>query len=303
MLRFLLCPVRLVNPLFLLAGFVIVSAISWPVMKIGVAHMPPFWFSEARLIWATALLLVIARFAGARNVLPERGDWPVVFGVGLTQMTLFVAFSHFGLTVASAGRAAVLVYTTPLWVAPLAWLLLRERLGWRQLAGAALGLAGIVVLFDPARFDWADRRVVIANGALLVAALAWAVAILQIRAHRWHGTALQTAPWQMMVGVVLLLPVAWLVEGAPFVGWEWPALPALAYTATFATALAFWCILTLGQRVPATTVAVGSLGTPALGVLLSAAVLGEPLTPAVLAALGLIMAGVLITVLRRSVAA
>lgn len=272
-------------------------------MKIGVAHMPPFWFSEARLVLATAILFAVARVAGARRLLPEPGDWPVVFGVGLTQMTLFVALSHYGLTVAGAGRSAVLVYTTPLWVAPLALVLLRERPGWRQVAGALLGLAGIVVLFDPARFAWSDRQAVLANGALLLAALAWAVAILQIRAHRWQGTALQTAPWQMTVGVVVLLPVAWAVEGPPFAGWAWPALPALLYTATFATALAFWRIVTVGQRLPATTVAIGSLGTPALGVLLAALALGEPLTVAVLAALGLIAAGVLVTVVQRRPAA
>lgn len=286
------------NPLVLLAVFVVVSAISWPVMKVGVAHVTPFWFSEARLVLATAVLLAVARLTGSR-LLPERGDWPIVLGVGLTQMTLFVGLSHYALTVADAGRSAVLVYTTPLWVAPLAYFVLREPLGWRQGVGAILGLAGIVVLVDPAHFAWTDRRAVIAHAALLAAALGWAVAILLVRAHRWRGTALQTAPWQMMVGAIVLLPVAWLLEGPPPAVWSWQGLAALFYTAPFATALAFWCIVSAGQRLPATTIAVGSLGTPALGVVLAALALGETLSVPVLAALGLIVAGVLVTVLQR----
>ena len=289
-------------PLLLFTGFIVVSGISWPVMKIGVAHMPLFWFSEVRLIVAMAVLFLLARITGTRNLLPAKSDWPVILGVGFLQMTLFVALSHYGLTAAGAGRAAVLVYTTPLWVAPLSYLVLRERLGWRQGVGAVLGLTGIVILFDPAHFDWGDRRAVLANAALLGASFSWAIAILLIRGHRWQGTPLQTAPWQMMVGVVLLLPLAWLVEGPPLVGWGWPAAPALLYTGTLATAFAFWCLIVLGRALPATTVAVGSLGTPALGVVAAAVLLGEALSFDVLAGLGLIGLGVLVTVLHRRTA-
>jgi len=292
-----------VHPFLLFTGYVVVSGISWPIMKIGVAHMPPFWFSVVRLAIAMVVLLVIARLTGARRLLPERGDWPVVLGVGFFQMTLFVALSHYGLTVEGAGRSAVLVYTTPLWVAPLAFLLLREPLGWRQIVGALLGLAGIVVLFDPARFDWQSRAALLANAALLAAALAWGLAILQIRAHRWHGTALQTAPWQMAVGVVVLLPVAWALEGPPLSGWEWPAAVALLYNAPIATAFAFWSIVSLGRLLPATTVAVGSLGTPVVGILAATLALGEALTHDILLGLALIAAGVLVTVLQRKSAA
>lgn len=287
------------NPLLLFTGFVVVSGISWPVMKIGVSHMPPFWFSELRLVVGVLSLFLIARLTGEKKMLPETGNWPVILGVGVLQMTLFVALSHYGLTAAGAGRSAVLVYTTPLWVAPLALLVLREPLGWRQVVGAVLGLAGIVLLFDPTHFDWNDGRVVLANAALLGASFSWAIAILLIRAHRWRGTPLQTAPWQMLIGVVLVLPLAWTIEGPPLVGWGWPAVPALVYTGTLATAFAFWSLIVLGRALPATTVAVGSLGTPALGVVAAAIALGEPLRFDVLAGLGLVGLGVLVTVLQR----
>ena len=48
---------------------------------------------------------------------------------------------------------------TMLWMVPLS-LLVGERVGWRAIAGAALGVVGIVVLIDPLRFDWSDRAVV-----------------------------------------------------------------------------------------------------------------------------------------------
>ena len=55
-----------------------------------------------------------------------------------------------------AGRSSVLAYTTMLWIVPLS-LLIGEKVGWRGIVGALLGVAGIVVLVDPLRFDWSDR--------------------------------------------------------------------------------------------------------------------------------------------------
>ena len=66
------------------------------------------------------------------------------------------------------GRSGVLSYAAMLWMVPLS-LLVGERVGWRALAGVALGLGGIVVLIEPTRFDWANRAVVAGHGWLLLA--------------------------------------------------------------------------------------------------------------------------------------
>src|SRR6185369_1825127 len=103
------------------------------------------------------------------------------------------------------GRSIVLAYTTPLWVTPGAAIFLGERLSPRRAAGVALGLLGLVVLFNPFAFDWNDGNAVLGNLLLLLAALMWAASILHIRGHRWHSTPFQLAPWQALLAAILLL--------------------------------------------------------------------------------------------------
>ncbi len=98
-----------------------------------------------------------------------------------------------------AGRSGVLAYTAILWMVPLS-LLVGEKVGWQRLAGAALGLAGIVVLSDPWRFDWHNHRIVMGHIWLLLAGFTWALAMLHTRRHRWRGTPLDALPWRCWGG-------------------------------------------------------------------------------------------------------
>ena len=52
---------------------------------------------------------------------------------------------------------------------------------WRVL-GVSLGIAGLVVMFNPLAFDWSDGRALLGNAFIMLAALCWAISILQVRA-------------------------------------------------------------------------------------------------------------------------
>src|SRR5262249_39395685 len=103
-------------------------------------------------------------------------------------------------------------YTMPLWVVPGAILVLGERLRLAKITALLLGLTGVVVMFNPISFDWSDRKAVVGNGYLLAAAALWAATIIHVRSHQWVGTPLTLAPWQMLIALILLFPLAWSVE-------------------------------------------------------------------------------------------
>ena len=86
-------------------------------------------------------------------------------------MVCFSGLVAFGVQLVPVGRSVVLGYTFPLWVAPAAWLLLGEKLPALRLAGLAMGLAGLGVMFNPAAFDWGNRSALLGNGMILLAAL------------------------------------------------------------------------------------------------------------------------------------
>ena len=125
---------------------------------------------------------------------------PVLLGVGVFQMGIMIGLMTYGLKHVDAGRSVILVYTTSLWVLPGAVLFLGERANRWQIAGLLVGLAGVVILFNPLNFAWHDRMALIGNACLLLCALSWAVALLWVRGHRWRLDPLQLLPWQSLVG-------------------------------------------------------------------------------------------------------
>jgi drug/metabolite transporter (DMT)-like permease len=188
----------------------------------------------------------------------------------------------------------VLAYTTPLWVTPGAWLLLDERLSARRLAGVLAGIAGLIILFNPLAFDWADRNAVLGNGAIVGAALLWAASILHIRAHRWHATPFELVPWETLLATAMLTPIALLSGPMPAVAWDARLGLLMLYSAVPGTALAYWAIAMASRNLPAVTTSLGLLGTPIISLVVATAWLGEAITPSLVVAVLLILGGVAI---------
>jgi drug/metabolite transporter (DMT)-like permease len=206
-------------------------------------------------------------------------------------MGAFLALVNIALLHVGAGRSAILAYTTPLWVTPAAIFLLGERLTGFKLLGLALGLGGVAVLFNPLGFNWSDPQVLIGNALLLLAALAWSVAILHVRGHAWDSSPLQLAPWQMVIAVPPLVLISWLTEDWSRIRWSGDLALVLAYNGPLATAFCFWAVVSVTRALPAITTSLSLLAVPVTGVAASALFLGEPLTPTLVAGLVLILAG------------
>jgi|TARA_R110002072_G_scaffold19040_25_gene70628 drug/metabolite transporter (DMT)-like permease len=279
----------------LLAAVVFLWGANWPVMKIGLAFIPPLWFASARMILGA--LFIFALLAWRRNLaLPKRQDLPVLLAVGLLQMGLFLALVNTALQFVEAGRSAVLAYTTPLWVLPGALLFLGERMNQLKLAGFLLGLLGVGLLFNPFGFDWSAGDVVLGNGLLMIAALAWAVTILVIRGHRWAATPLQLAPWQMLLAALPLMILALIFEGPPIgpqsvIRWQPEVWAILLYNGPLATSFPYWATVTISRALPAISASLGFLLVPIFGVISSALWLGESLGVTLLTGLALLLLG------------
>src|SRR3546814_13901650 len=86
---------------------------------------------------------------------------------------------------------------------------------------------------------------------LLAAALAWSVAILHIRAHKWDSSPLQLAPWQMLLAVPPLAILSWLTEDWGSIRWDGATALVLAYNGPLATAFCFWAVVSVTRALPA----------------------------------------------------
>ena len=276
--------------LSLLCAVILVWGLSWPIMKLALEFVPPLTFAVARLVLG-GICLAAVLIARRDFQVPGRQDLAVVFSVGIFQLAAFLAFIHLGLMHVEAGRAAILSYTTLIWVTPLAVLFLGERLTRIKILGLLCGLAGIFALFNPGGFDWSDRSVLLGNGLLLVGALAWAISILHVRVHPFRLSPLQLAPWQMLVATPPLAILAVWWEADAVIVWSATLWGVLVYSGVLATGFALWAWVTVNRALPAITSSVGSLGVPVVGLAASALFLGENITLPTAVGFILILAG------------
>jgi drug/metabolite transporter (DMT)-like permease len=275
----------------MLVTVVLAWGITWPVNKVLLDTLPPLWMSAIRSGIAAAALIALSLALGSL-VVPRRADLPVLLSITLLHMVGFVVLTAFGLQLVPTGRSVVLAYTTPLWVAPGARLFLGEPLTVRRLIGVTVGLLGLVVLFNPLAFDWADGKAVLGNLLILLAALLWAGSIVHVRGHRWHATPFALLPWEMLLATVILVPVAWIAELVPAVAWDARLTALLLYTSLPGSALAYWAVATAGRHLPAVTTSLGLLATPVVSIVVATLWLGETPTASLIVAVVLILGGV-----------
>jgi probable blue pigment (indigoidine) exporter len=165
----------------------------------------PFLAALIRTLPAGLLLVAITR------MLPRGSWWWRSLVLGTLHIGAFNALLFVGAYRLPGGVAATVGAIQPLIVALLSTGLLRDRLSLRTVLAAIAGVfgVGLLVLRADARLDtWG-----------VVAALAGAVvmAVGVVLSKRWTSPAplLATTGWQLVAGGLVLLPVAYLTEGAP----------------------------------------------------------------------------------------
>jgi drug/metabolite transporter (DMT)-like permease len=276
---------------FYLAIVILSWGLTWPVNKALLAVLSPWWMLALRSIVATVCTFLIVAASG-RLIRPPRADRPILISIALLHMVGFATFAALGLSLVSTGRSVVLAYTTPLWVMPGAWVFLHERPTAGQVIGVILGLAGLVVLFNPLTFDWHDRSAILGNASLLLAALMWAANIVHIRGHHWHCTPFELLPWEgLLATIILALPVGALLE-FPATVWNLDLVLLLIFSGAIGVALPHWAIVMAARNLPAVTTSLGLLGAPLVSIGTATLLLGEKPSLSLLIAVALILGGI-----------
>jgi len=275
---------------------VLAWGVNWTITKQLVQFLPPLWTSAIRSWIALAALFVILKPSN-NLVIPDRRDIPVILSVALLHMTVFSVLVAAGVRFLPASKAIVLGYTTPLWVAIAAPLLGQDTLTAPKVAGALLGLMGLAVILNPASIDWTNTDVVLGAGMVILAAISWAANIIYIRAHRWIGSPLQLLIWQLLVATIVLTGAAVVVDGPPHAEWSWRLVALFLYSGLIGTALAYWAMSMVNKSISALTTALGTTGTPLVGIASAAILLGEPIDISLAVAAALIVTGIALATL------
>ncbi|MEU7661151.1 DMT family transporter [Streptomyces lincolnensis] len=195
---------------------------------------PLFTTQAVRYAAATALLVVIARFAGARLVWPRGREWLWLAGLAVTGLVLFNVAVVRGVAHAEPAVIAVAVACVPLLLGVLGPLLEGRSPSRQVLLAAPVVMAGAVLVQGTGRTD----AVGVAWAALALGCEA-GFTLLAVPVLRRHG------PWGVSVhaawlGGIMLAVLGVTLEGPSaaleLTGGQWAAA---GYLALMVTAVAF----------------------------------------------------------------
>jgi drug/metabolite transporter (DMT)-like permease len=269
---------------------------TWLAIRINVQDTPPLRAAGLRFILAGLLLAVVA----GRRRLPARERPGTLYWLGLAMamITLPYACVYWGEQHISSGLTAVLFATYPLFVTLMAQSgRIGERITLPLLAGLALGLAGVTLLF------WGQMGVdgtkSLAGGLLiLLSALSSAVGTIMVKRRLAHLDPFLINLRPMLYGGLALMAVSLASEGGTPWTWTLRSTAALLYLALFGSAVAFSIYFWLMRTLPVSRLSFIVYVTPILALFLGSLVEHEPMTWNLMVGALLVLSG--ITMARRA---
>jgi drug/metabolite transporter (DMT)-like permease len=258
-------------------------------VKLALPDIPPILQAMIRSAGALPVLLLIARVRGVKMFAADG-----TLGAGLFAGLLFgVEFLLIfrGLSLTSASRAVVFLYTSPFFVALGSYQFLGERLRASQWSGLGLSFAGVALAIGVPQAD-VDANVLLGDLLVVGGGALWAATTMLVKA-----SPLLRAPPEKALGyqVALSIPIlglaAW-VSGETLTRVPGPlALSLMAYQAFWVVGLTFLLWVGLVKTYSASKLSAFTFITPLFGVVASYFILHDTLTPVFGAAALLVIAG------------
>lgn len=284
------------------AGSVVLFGMATVATRVAVQTVSPIMLSVLRF-GAGGLLLALALAIVAPGRLRVVGrDVPFLIMLGAIQFAAFSLTYNLGLRFTEASRGALMLATMPLWSAFLARLMGRERLRPSQVLGIIVTLAGVAAtLAEHTPTVAQSESALLGDGLMLLTAALGA--LYGVLAHRLLGRyhAVTVTTYAMVFGTLLLALFSMLERPVRDLGRMGATEFLLVlFLATFGGAIAyfFW---TFGFTILAPTqVAIYVNLNPMVATVMSAALLGEMITPLFLSGFVAVLGGVLIVNWPRS---
>ncbi|HJR61895.1 MAG TPA: DMT family transporter [Vicinamibacterales bacterium] len=261
----------------------------WLFIKIGVTEVPPVSFAAMRLI--IAILVMVPVTLAGRTPLPRQPrDWGLIAGTGVILLGFNYALLNWGLQFISSGLTAVLQSMTPAFALVFGhYLLPDEPITGRKVAGLALGVFGVGVIFWD-RLHFGGGRAFAGAITVTLGAVCVAFAYVLVRRGGRHLAPGIITTGQMIAAFVPLLIYGWTMEGNPFqIKWTSNALVSAAYLALAGSVLAAWLNYWLLSRVGTVNLLIMGLIEPPIAILLGAWILGESMNSRALSGGALIL--------------
>jgi drug/metabolite transporter (DMT)-like permease len=273
---------------------------NYVITKIAVTTNGPWAFNAFRYATAAALLAAwLCYQKGWRVLLPVRGEFGRTVLIGLLQISVTTSSTNWALTHIDANRTILITYSMPIWALFFGLVLSRDLVNLKSVISVALGFGGLALFCAPWSMDWTSFDALVGSGAALLGSVAWALGAVLYRRFAWTSSLEQQIFLQVLTAAVTALLCAAAFEQRALV-FDARYGAIILYNALVPTILAFWSWAKILTLIPAATAGQFVLLSPILGILLGSLVLGEAVTPMLIASAALILGGALLAYMKRS---
>lgn len=271
---------------------VLIWGTTWIAIKLQIGEVAVAASIAYRFALAAAVLFAVLLFSRRLQKLDRRGQL-ICLAQGLCLFCLnFLCFYSASRWIPS-GLIAVIFSTATLWNALNAWLLFKQKIAANVLAGGALGLLGLGLLFGPELAGQAaSRETLLGIGLALLGTLCFSAGNLLSSLQQKAGLKpLTTNAWGMLYGALMLAAIC-LVSGTPF-AFEWSTryVGSLLYLALPGSVIGFTAYLTLVGRLGPERAAYCTVLFPVVALNISVFLEGYQWTAPALLGLLLVMLG------------
>ncbi len=282
-------PKRKAMLLTLLSGLIWGS--SFPLLKLGLDYMDPFWFTLLRMLVANLGMLLV--FAIIRRF--ERGEFlsksAIYLGV-LNGAGFILQIIGIGMTTATS--TVLIINTNLIFVSVFSYFILGERLGKLRAVSITLGLLGVFLVSTEGEIGRLVETGAIGDLIIMLAAMVWAVYMVYIKiAMDRTRDAFSLTGGMLFFTMLFVLPFPFIAGSSLHTGTD--GLIITAYIGIFCTAIAYslWLISLKHMSIITSTILL--MVEVVFGITISAILLHEGMNLWILAGGTAILSAVILT--------
>jgi drug/metabolite transporter (DMT)-like permease len=273
---------------------VVVWGASFIATKVALREVSPITIIWLRFGMGVIVLgLLVAR--RRQFALPKYKDLGYFSLLGFLGVTFHQWLQSNGLVTAQASTTAWIVSTTPVFMALLGWLILKEGLGWLRATGIAIAALGVLMVVSHG--DWssisAGRFLTTGDVLIMLSAPNWAIFSVLSRRGLQQNPPARMMFFVMSVGWLFLSLLLLTGPGTSEIGrLQWDGWVAIGFLGIFCSGLAYVFWYDALQEIPAGQLGVFLYLEPLVTVLVAALLLNEAILLSSLLGGFLILAGV-----------
>ena len=279
--------------------FVLSAGTLWGLMGIFVRKLSTYGFSSLqiaclRILFGAALFLLITGCYRRELLKIRLRDVGLFLGMGLLSLLLFTVCYFTTINLASLSVAAILLYTSPIWVMLLSALCFREKITGRKLLCAAMAFGGCVLVSGMGSASGLSPMVLITG---LLSAVGYGLysifGTFALRKYQPLTVTTYAFLFGSLGAVVLCKPskIITVIASAPNPG----GLVLLLAVTAFVTAVLPYLLYTVGlSQMRASAAAIMASIEPVVATAAGALVFGEGLTLSAFAGIALVLGAIVV---------